>query len=335
MQVFISGSGERGHAVAIALETFIGDIFHSLTFFISDKDITSGERWEERLQKELQESQYGILCITHDNKDKPWLLFEAGALSNSSHKIPVVPFLFDIEPSELTGSPLLQFQVTIYNNKENVKKLIVDINNVCGDDKLDSARLDRYFERCYGEFEATLKQITPETEKPQDTESDKTRAILEEVLDLVRGNQRLLNNASNNLETIEHRRELNNGPYSRIIKKADYLSERNNQKLYAKMLEESATDFKTPIDLGVFKDEMPQFYDEAIKFTNMMKLDISFERKQHAFSVFRAIVEYECAKFYLSREDDDENEYNTQGGALMLLSDYLAHYAVFMDNTND
>jgi len=107
---FISWSGQKSHNVAIALKTFIGDIIQSVTPFVSDEDIVSGERWNHRIQEELQENQYGILSITKDNKESPWLLFEVGALSNSIHKIPVVPFLFDVEPSELTGARYFSFK---------------------------------------------------------------------------------------------------------------------------------------------------------------------------------------------------------------------------------
>ncbi|GHV38653.1 hypothetical protein FACS189490_00920 [Clostridia bacterium] len=196
MRVFISWSGERSKAVAIALKDFIENTIQSVEPFVSDENITSGERWNVRLKEELQKSQYAVLSVTKDNKGSPWLLFEAGALSNSAQNIPVVPFLFDIEPSELTGNPLLQFQATYYNKKDNVKKLIEDINSACGDDKLDTKLLDRAFDKWYVDFENSLSAVTPETDKKPkpDTEADKTRAILEEVLDLTRGNQKLLSN---------------------------------------------------------------------------------------------------------------------------------------------
>jgi len=196
MKVFISWSGERSHAVALSLKNFIGDIIQSVTPFVSDEDITSGERWNVRIKEELQENQYGILSITSDNKEAPWLLFEAGALSNSTHNIPVVPFLFDVEPSEMTGSPLLQFQAAFYYKKEHVWKLVSDINDACGENKLDSDRLKRAFDRCYDEFESALKEAVPESNEPKEAEFDKTHAILEELLDLTRGNQKLLSSES-------------------------------------------------------------------------------------------------------------------------------------------
>jgi len=67
MRVFINWSGVRSHVVAIALKNFIGDIIQSVTPFVSDEDIISGERWTARLQEELQENQYGILSITNSS----------------------------------------------------------------------------------------------------------------------------------------------------------------------------------------------------------------------------------------------------------------------------
>ena len=52
---------------------------------------------------ELNETGYGIMVITPDNFDKPWLHFEAGAISKSVDKAYVSPFLFNIEPSRLVG----------------------------------------------------------------------------------------------------------------------------------------------------------------------------------------------------------------------------------------
>ncbi|GHU46998.1 hypothetical protein FACS1894120_4630 [Clostridia bacterium] len=194
MRVFISWSGERSHAVAIALKNFVGDIIQNVTAFVSDEDIVNGERWTNRLQEELQVNQYGILSITLDNKEAPWLLFEAGALSNSVNHTPVVPFLYDVEPSDLTGSPLLQFQATIFYSKENVRRLVYDINAACGDSRLDDTRLERAFDRLYPEFEKALKQILPHTDAVTDNKPDKNRAILEEILDLTRRNRRALGN---------------------------------------------------------------------------------------------------------------------------------------------
>ena len=319
MRVFISWSGERSHAVAIALKNFIGDIIQSVTPFVSAEDIINGERWASRLKEELQENQYGILSITKGNKESPWLLFEAGALSNSEHNIPVVPFLFDIEPSELTGSPLLQFQATIYYSKENVRKLINEINNACGDTKLDSVRLDRAFDRCYDEFEAALKSIAPELDEFQVDESDTNRVILEELLDLTRGNQKLLShndmlniNVISQLEqflerySVKSRRNANNLEWRsrRVISPMilnDLLRFDGSEKGYINgML----------ICISFFREDMPWIYDAGRDIINSIKsnrpLRSSLRMRTQQISDFGELVDLTFSNHLFSISGDKE-----------------------------
>jgi hypothetical protein len=341
MRVFVSWSGERSHAVAIALKTFVGDIVQSVTPFVSDEDIISGERWTSRIQEELQENQYGILSITHDNKESPWLLFEAGALSNSSYNIPVVPFLFDIEPSELTGSPLLQFQATIYYNKSNVRKLIGDINEACGEGKLDDTRLQRAFDRCYPEFENTLKQIEPATEKAQNVESDKTHIILEEVLDITRNSQKLLSNdmASNVVERIEGLLEKFD---MRTNKTGDIVRWRGKRKMHLMMLEEllhfgrkePSNGYGVLIVLSLVRDDLPWLYDAGKDLLDIMKSKVSLEAKQRAKHEFVDLVEYTFHNPMFSI-DDSKEEYMMLRKLPMILSEYLEFYPLKNENTID
>ena len=82
MNIFISWSGERSKTAALALKSLLEDVFpQAVMVFISDH-INPGENWGQRLGAELEKSQFGILCMTEDNFQAPWLLFEAGALAN-------------------------------------------------------------------------------------------------------------------------------------------------------------------------------------------------------------------------------------------------------------
>jgi hypothetical protein len=65
----------------------------------------------EKISAELEGASLGILCLTRDNLASPWLLFEAGALSHRFGTRRVCPFLFGLQPTELTF-PLAQFQAT-------------------------------------------------------------------------------------------------------------------------------------------------------------------------------------------------------------------------------
>ena len=113
MKVFISWSGETSHKVAIALHDWLPYIIQAVKPFMSSGDIFKGERWSDVLAKELEDTQFGIICVTPSNIKAPWLNFEAGALSKSVDRSFLFPFLSQINPHELEG-PLALFQITIF-----------------------------------------------------------------------------------------------------------------------------------------------------------------------------------------------------------------------------
>ena len=87
--------------------------------YVSSEDIDKGARWSTDIANELSDSTFGILCVTRENINEPWLTFEAGALSKSMENAYVSPFLFDIKQSEIDG-PILQFQSTTFE-KDDLK----------------------------------------------------------------------------------------------------------------------------------------------------------------------------------------------------------------------
>lgn len=83
MKVFISWSGARSKAVASKLREWLPDVIQNIEPWMSRHDIKAGERWDKELSGELNDSKFGIICLTSDNYDAPWILFEAGALSKT------------------------------------------------------------------------------------------------------------------------------------------------------------------------------------------------------------------------------------------------------------
>ena len=99
MKVFICWGGKLSKEVASILHEYIHKIIQSLEVFVSQHDIDSGARWNFRLVEELSNTNFGILCLTPENLNNTWLLFEAGLRAMFSVKFSA-PF-----PDSFTPNP--------------------------------------------------------------------------------------------------------------------------------------------------------------------------------------------------------------------------------------
>jgi hypothetical protein len=141
MKVFISWSGPRSRRIAETLHHWLPYIIQPVKPFMSSGDIRKGTRWGDVLAQELEETKYGIVCVTQQNMLSPWLNFEAGALSKTLSNAaghacvsPMVghacvsPVLFGVEPAKLVG-PLSQFQTTEFaEDGKEILGLVRSIN---------------------------------------------------------------------------------------------------------------------------------------------------------------------------------------------------------------
>ena len=93
---------------------------------MSQVDIAAGDRWAQVVAKELESSNFGVMCVTPENLGSPWVLFEAGALAKSMLGAKVIPLLFNLEISDI-GGPLAQFQAKKFD-KAGVAEVIASIN---------------------------------------------------------------------------------------------------------------------------------------------------------------------------------------------------------------
>lgn len=67
MKLFISWSGTRSRELAEALREWIPLVLHYVEPWLSEADITAGERWAQSVAKELETSNFGIICVTREN----------------------------------------------------------------------------------------------------------------------------------------------------------------------------------------------------------------------------------------------------------------------------
>ena len=198
MKVFLSWSGDLSLKVAQIFRDWLPSVIQIVEPYVSAEDIDKGTRWSTDIAKELEASAFGILCVTRKNADAPWLNFEAGALSRQIDKSKVSPFLFDLKRSELKG-PILQFQSTILK-KDDIKKLLYSINNSCDESTLEESRLGSIFDVWWPKLEEQLSSLLSESHQSsqqkdkhvKNKDEDASSEIIEEILNLVRTQQKLL-----------------------------------------------------------------------------------------------------------------------------------------------
>ena len=193
MKVFISWSGSKSQEVAKILKQWIPCVIQSVEPYFSSADIDKGARWSTDIAKELQDASFGILCVTKDNLSSSWLNFEAGALSKSIEQSKVCPFLVDLKPSDIQNSPILQFQMAS-STKDDVFKLFTSINSNLGDTKLHEDVLTTTFDTFWPKIDESLKSVSSitETVTPAKKVGKDTQAPIEEILELVRYQHKLL-----------------------------------------------------------------------------------------------------------------------------------------------
>ena len=189
MKVFVSWSGSVSHEVAIVFKEWLPQVIQTVEPYVSSEDIEKGARWSVDVEKALQESLFGILCVTKDNLNAPWLNFEASALSKAikNSTTHVCPFLFEIERSVVQG-PLLQFQ-SVTNKKEEVAALVKTLFNVAKaeNDKLQYSVTEKSFEYFWPELEKALQKISEKHRSKSTAPKRSTDDIMDEVLELTRG----------------------------------------------------------------------------------------------------------------------------------------------------
>ncbi|WP_366944711.1 toll/interleukin-1 receptor domain-containing protein [Planktotalea sp.] len=182
MKVFISWSGKRSKAMANALKDWIPLIVQHSEPFVSDKDISAGDRWAQAIAGELESSNFGILCITPENISSEWIMLEAGALSKAMQDAKVIPLLFGLELSDLSG-PLQQFQALKVDEQGMLDAL--KAINAASDNKTDEATIERLVPALWSDLQAKIDAI-PERAEAEKHMRPQTE-IMEDLVSQVRG----------------------------------------------------------------------------------------------------------------------------------------------------
>lgn len=190
MKIFMSWSGRRSHATAELLSWWVRCVIQASRPWISSEDVDRGSLWFTQISNGLSDTAVGIVCLTHENKDRPWILFEAGALAKGLSDSRVCTFLVDLEHRDIRD-PLAQFNHT-QPNIDDMRKLIRTLNSCMGTAALEQSVLNDAFNTYWPQFEERFAKLMADIPQEGVVEVRKEGDVLSEILEHVRGmNQRI------------------------------------------------------------------------------------------------------------------------------------------------
>jgi len=183
MNVFISWSGEESKAYAEVFRQWLPKVIQTCEPFYSPEDIKAGMRWSLEIAGKLQETEIGILCLTRDNLNASWLMFEAGALSKQLESR-VCPILFGLSPADVQG-PLTQFQLNEFG-PEGIYRMLSSINDLSKPNRLSIEVLKDTFDKWWPDLNSSILKAKRIVSSPSIASSRSERDLIEEILIRIR-----------------------------------------------------------------------------------------------------------------------------------------------------
>ncbi len=210
MKVFLSWSGERSRQVAELLDDWLQCVIQAVDPWMSSKDIDRGALWFSEITDQLANTGIGVVCLTKENKNKPWILFESGALAKGISSNRVCTLLIDLKPTEVEN-PLAQFNHSI-PNKTGVWELVRTINLTLKEKALKESILEKVFDTYWSQFDKKFKEIIKNTPEGDVPETRSENDIMLEVLSSIRSMDRRMRKVEN-----DDNLRLNEGRYDNKI----------------------------------------------------------------------------------------------------------------------
>jgi hypothetical protein len=184
LKVFISWSGVQSKEIAEAIRAWLPSVLQTVKPYFTPNDIDKGNRWSSDIANELDNSAVGVFCITRENLNSPWIMFEAGAISKKVDSSLVCPILFGLGNADITG-PLTQFQTTLFTESD-MYSLVSTINKANTDNVLADKVLRNAFDAFWPKLDARIVELLADKAPGKEGHARDEREILEEILGLSR-----------------------------------------------------------------------------------------------------------------------------------------------------
>jgi lambda repressor-like predicted transcriptional regulator len=180
MKVFVSWSGRRSRVVAEMLSEWIRCVLQASQPWISTQHIDKGAIWFSEISDQLRDTAAGIVCLTQENKNKPWILFETGALAKGLSANRVCTFLVDLTATDIED-PLAQFNHTTPDHA-SMWRLVNTLNSCLETGRLDERILKQVFDTYWPKFEADFAAALEATPQEAPVAPRSEDSILAEIL---------------------------------------------------------------------------------------------------------------------------------------------------------
>lgn len=155
LPVFLSWSGERSRALAEALRDWLPEVIVLIKPWFSEKDIDKGSRWSTELAEQLSTTDLAVICVTPENTESAWMLFEAGSLGKSRE---ARLWVYSPDSAMPSSSPLRQFQC-VTADEEGTRALVASIAAKVLPSEARLGFLTRQFDRCWPDLRMILEQV--------------------------------------------------------------------------------------------------------------------------------------------------------------------------------
>ncbi len=180
MKLFLSWSKDESKQYANVFKEELPTLFPNTEIFMSDTDISMGSFSIPTIMQELENSTYGILFITPDNKDEPWINFEAGALSKGLSDMHVTPIGFRGIEMEYLSSPIKNYQGFLFEELK-FKKTMNEINRLT-DTPLPKKTFDVLLNSVWESLSDKIEKITDDYKIDKKSKEDPVEGKLNLIL---------------------------------------------------------------------------------------------------------------------------------------------------------
>ena len=176
--------------MADALDGWLPDIFPAVRPFVSTS-IEGGLKWFNEIESNLKDARFGIVCLTLESYQKPWVNFEAGALLTAFNKDKkdnrVCPYYLDGEEADYQAPlGLLHMKKADKDGTLGLLRSISSVLTECNLPTHDVVRLVKHFETWWEALEVKLKAIPPPADGETKPEVRSTDDMIREVLGILR-----------------------------------------------------------------------------------------------------------------------------------------------------